>query len=168
MAKQNDKGITTEPKPPDQFVKLQSGGQQLLVPATAPELQKITAPQPGAPPPRDWLDERIEYLVSRGWERMGMNERGQVVWSDPRGNVSWKGELTPTVELPMKGGGKEIISQLICPPTQWYCSTDEALLRQHQRDRANESLDEQIERKEKELAALKERKAIREAPLSAA
>lgn len=157
-----------------------SGGSNItpvLPPPPAPNLPTPPYNAPTVAP--SWDQQAYEYLVSRGWERLGTNERGVGVWADPMGQGNQKAVKKPSVKLPVAGGGEEIIQQWHCPPVMWNCTTEEAMVRQKERDKAaqgeqprgeligrseknqpilsspgGEALAEVIARKKKELAVL--------------
>lgn len=103
----------------------------------------------------DWLSQQEDYLLSRGWKNVGLNERGVGVWKDPNSSDG-KPEHKEAVVLPVAGGGKEVVKQWYMPPAEWYFVTEEAVMLQRQRDEKGERLEELVARKRKELGELEE------------
>ncbi len=99
------------------------------------------------------LGAAYDYLTAAGWRQCGINEKGQELWTDPKG--SGKAELKLAIVLP----GKEDqpgtpIKQLYMPPVAWDYPTDLAVQLQRERDRGGENLESIIAAKKRELADL--------------
>ena len=103
-----------------------------------------------------WAEEAEQYLLANGWEKATVDGRGNQTWLDPATPALAKAERLPTVKLPIQGGGEEQIKQWCVPAQSWPCTTEQAMLRQRLRDRAGETLETLIERREEELERLKE------------
>src|ERR1700692_2021270 len=85
---------------------------------------------PGLPP---HLLEAEEYLKSKGWKKMGINDFGISIWQD------WMGDNKPGVMkkvgmLPARDGGEVPFSQLHINPVPWTYTVDKAEQCQRQRD----------------------------------
>ena len=79
------------------------------------------------------VDKTTEYLVSRGWRLLGIDECGLTSWEDPRGTADRVyGEKV--FQLPTRSGGKENVTQRTCPPVYWTYGMNEAVGIQRVRD----------------------------------
>ena len=156
MAMSNEKNDPKQSKP--------SGGDQFNPAKPAPALAGQTVVEAPEPPPQSlqsqWEEKAEAYVLSRGWEKVGLNARGKPMFLDPQSHPKAKSELVPNVTLPAVGGGTEVVMQWKTPPATWPCVLEQAYFIQTSRDRAGESLDTVIARKEEELEALKTRAAV--------
>lgn len=89
----------------------------------------------------EWLNERTQYLLARGWERDTANTSGVPTFRDPKGS-RLGGELRDAVELPNKGDdlNKTIkVQQLHLPPAPFTFTIEEAVSIQRRRDAVGDS-----------------------------
>jgi hypothetical protein len=138
--------VATGPTVIDPSIKAPAGSVQTLGPTTVPP----TTPTVNAP----WMSEIDDYLSRAGWNKLGTSDRGLSLWQDPLG-TSQSGKRTPTVRLPIQGGGEEQIYQCILPPVVWNYTSDEAMTVQRYREYYGQGLEQLIRVKERELTELK-------------
>ncbi len=118
----------------------------------------VSPPKPASPPSPygSWVAEAEGYLSAFGWEKLGTNLNGQSVWSDPRGQAKFTSELRPAATLPVQGGGTEVVMQWQGSPAPWNYNLQDALAIQRTREKAGETLEQRIARKQAELDELME------------
>ena len=122
-------------------------------PATRPEAAMPTAFQR--------VEDNEKFLRSKGWKWVGCNDNGLSFWEDPLAQDPKSKEVKPAVTLPVPGGGTEVVMQTHVPPCNWRHSTVDAVRIQRSRDAAGiNTLDAQIELREKELQELYDRKEV--------
>ncbi len=103
--------------------------QQLVAPSVEPP-----APIPTAPQRATWHEAAEELLQGKGWERCGVNGRGQTLWTDPAGG---KGKEEKRFVRMIPGAeGETRLEQLVIPARAWEYCTEEAYGVQRQRDLA--------------------------------
>ena len=81
-----------------------------------------------------WIQQREEFLLSKGWEKLGESETGLSVWRDPQGSNE-RAKPTEIVILPAVGGGTETIRQMRGPAASWDYGLHEAVWIQMERDK---------------------------------
>ena len=118
--------VLTEQSPPQaaaSFITTVTGAKQPICPPDVPEYNP------------SWLNEREQYLVSRGWEKEGLPS-GMPSYRDPNGS-RFRGEMRDAAELPVKGDDlkkTEIVRQMVVPPAGYNFTLEEALDIQRRRD----------------------------------
>ena len=112
------------------------------------------APQPSvAEQAFSRLGHAYEYLTKAGWRQVGINEKMQEMWQDPK--AGGKAERRKACELPGRNEEPPIpVYQLYLPPVAWDYPTDLAVQLQRERDRGGETLESLVEAKRRELADL--------------
>lgn len=127
--------------------------------AAAKQLSLPAAPLPTAAEMAfSRLGMAYDYLTKTGWQQVGINEKGQELWSDPKGGG--KAEIKLAITLP----GREDqpgtpVKQLYLPPASWDYPTDLAVQLQRERERGGDTLESTIAAKERELKELREQLA---------
>ena len=117
MVEKEERTYTTTP----------TGAKQLVCP---PDIPKYNPP---------WVNEREQYLVSKGWERDG-GSGGLPTVRDPKGS-RLQGEMRDAVVLPNRGDDLHpttLIRQLHVPPAVYSFTLEEALAVQTRRDEVGE------------------------------
>lgn len=111
-------------------------------------------PLPVGPLNEEWVRQTDQYLISKGWVKLGMNERGYAIWEDPT-TQNQESRMVAGPRLPVAGGEFIVVHQLQVPSGKWDRTTEEAMVLQRSRDRAGETIEDTIKRKEQELRELK-------------
>ncbi len=116
---------------------------QVIVAAGAVRPGTSKAPLPRAPFANDFVKLQEEYLEANGWELTGRNELGIGVWRDPlcagshrgvRQQIHVNDPKCPDGLLPQKDGPAQPLMQVVCPPTRWDATTEQAVTIQRRRD----------------------------------
>lgn len=102
---------------------------QHVAPAAAPQEQP-----PSVPSRISWYEKAEHYLEDKGWDRCGVNGRGQTLWQDPQGGLG-KEEKLFVKRLPGTEGEIDLF-QLKVPSCEWQYDTETAYGMQKQRDKA--------------------------------
>jgi hypothetical protein len=111
--------------------------------ATRGKVEVKTAPPPRSPATDAHTKIVEEYLTGNGWEMVARDDYGRGVWRDPLTAGGDRGVRTKVGTLPKRdGGGSEDLFQVVCPPTRWDRSTEEAVSMQRSRDEAVKPTDE--------------------------
>lgn len=122
--------------------------------SSMPPVSMVGKPMPVGPLNEEWVRQTDQYLVSRGWVKLGMNEMGHAIWEDPT-TTDQKPKLVAGPRLPVSGGEFIVVQQLQVPCGKWDRTTEDAIAIQRSRDRAGESAEDTIKRKEQELREMR-------------